>query len=108
MNNFFNNKGSVLFQVLVLGGIAFMFIGGMIAWGSGNIRFANYFYQREVASNIAEGGIESKLTGLERKGVTFALIGKIEPEGFDVGRLLDNFPDGHFEWTVIYGRGFHG
>ncbi len=53
-----NQEGAILFQVLVFAAIAFIFIGGLIAWASSNIRFSKHEYYREQAINVAESGIE--------------------------------------------------
>ena len=58
MNLHNDHRGSVMFQVLVFGAIALLFVGGLIAWASSNIRYGHNLYSREVALDIAEAGIE--------------------------------------------------
>lgn len=53
-----NNDGMILIQVLTFGVLALLFLGGIIAWSSSNIRLSKLGYQREVSIEIAEAGIE--------------------------------------------------
>src|SRR5258705_13297459 len=51
-------RGSIMFQVLIFGAIAFIFIGGLIAWANGNVKYSKQLYNREQTIEIAEAGIE--------------------------------------------------
>ena len=53
-----NQEGAILFQVLIFGVIAFIFIGAIISWANSNVRFSKLLYQRETTIEIAEAGIE--------------------------------------------------
>jgi hypothetical protein len=58
MNLSINKSGAIMYQVLIFGAVALMFIGGLISWSGSNIRFGHNLYNREVALTIAEAGAE--------------------------------------------------
>lgn len=53
-----HQQGIIIYQVLVIGGAALLFLAGLISWASGNIKAGQQLYIRERALAIAEAGIE--------------------------------------------------
>lgn len=54
----FKNKGAMLIQALVFGTIAIYFISSIAGWAASNIRASKHEFNRELALQISEAGID--------------------------------------------------
>jgi hypothetical protein len=52
------HAGTIIYQTLVFSAIALLFIGGLLTWAASNVSFGQNLYNRELALNVAEAGIE--------------------------------------------------
>lgn len=53
-----NQKGQILIQIIVFGSVAVLIFGGLVGWASVNIGVSKREFNRELAIQIAEAGID--------------------------------------------------